>query len=64
MKRWAVEVYATGPEGAVKISVLREGEEQPNATVMADYRAQASGLYRRQYQAWPKGNGQAVTELV
>lgn len=53
MSRWAVEAIATGPDGAVKLSVIKD--EPPNATERQDYKAQASGFYRRQYGSWCKG---------
>lgn len=52
-QRYAVEAIAVGPAGAVKLSVILE--KHPNATERQDYKAQASGFYRRQYGAWCKG---------
>lgn len=60
---YITEAWATDrPEGgtgaparAVKITVMRE--TTPNATEVADYRAQAQGLFRRQYQQWSMDTG-------
>lgn len=51
---WAWSAWAVGPRGqAAKIFVMKDHEANP--TEAQELKAQASGLYRRQYQAWCKG---------
>lgn len=58
---YAVEALATGPEGAVKLSVVRK--EHPSVDQLQDYKAQASGFYRRQYSAWCAHHSVSVRPL-
>lgn len=64
MKLYQVEAWATNgtarPVKAVKIFALLE--EEPNATVLQDYKAQAVALYRRTYQEWSTDGGKSCTE--
>lgn len=45
-------MWATGPEGAAKVTVMLD--EEPSAWTMAALEGSASSLYRRVYQEWPK----------
>lgn len=45
----------------VKLSVVRDDE--PNATEAADYKSQAQGFYRRQYQEWSMDTGYACNPI-
>lgn len=49
--KWVVEVWATGVEGAAKITVMYD--EEPNPTVISKLKASATGAYRVAYQEWP-----------
>lgn len=57
---WQLESWATGPEGAVKLTVLVRSE--PGVMVLQDLRARLSGQYRLQYQEWPQRFGHKATK--
>jgi hypothetical protein len=58
LESYVLEAWATGPDGAYKVSVRVDGE--PNPTEVADMTRMAVGGYRYCYGAWSTGSGHRV----